>query len=222
MVRLPSWRVLRSCGRCCYDARVKRVLVFLVCAALLMVAWAATTEPERIVNDKYHFAFTCEASSIISYQKGGSGFTCFHQPQGDDAAKYALLVFGSGNLDVSTKAVEEAGLVGESGNVGINNQVDLDRAMVAEMKVAGHTNGGMAKIQLANGETLEVPFATWSRRSSGKTHYALNYVVLHEHKFVNVQVESEQPLSKAQVEWLTTKLELLLPELSIPTPAPGS
>jgi hypothetical protein len=181
-------------------------------------AWAATTEPERIVNDAYHFAFICEANSLITFKKGVNGFTCFHQAQ-ESSPAYALLVYGSGDLDVSTEAVKTAGLKGKAGNIAITTQQDLDKVELAEMRVAGYTNAGTADVTVPGGTKLAVPYATWSKRAGAKTHYALAYVVLHEHKFLNVQVESEQPLTSAQLDWLTTELELL-PATTVPVPAP--
>jgi hypothetical protein len=187
-------------------------------------ARAQTAQPQRIVNDAHHFAFTAEAGSIITYKDGGNGFTCFHQPQagvkGD--SEYGLLVFASPDYGMSEDGAKAAGLSDKSqANAGsITTQARLDELVAADMKALKRRKGGEASVAVEDGKPQRVPFYLWQRSVGAKTHYALMYVVLQGGEFIAVQAENDVPFSPAQLDWLTGKLELL--KLPATTAAPSS
>lgn len=194
-------------------------LVALVAGAVCLVvalatpAYSQTTEPERVVNDAHHFAFTTEASSIVTFQKGGNGLTCFHQPQagvkGD--SEYALRVFSSPDYSMSPEGAKAAGLsAAKPGAAGdITTQARLDELVAIDMKALKRQKGGTATVAIEGGKPLSVAYYTWQRSANGKTHYALMYVALQGTEFIAVQVENNAPFSRRQVDWLTSQLELL-------------
>ena len=199
-------------------------------SALLLLALpvqAATDKPTRILNDKYHFAFTVEAGSEISYQDGGVGLMAKHVPPGadeGDPADYGLLVYGSPRMRLTPAEAEEAGFKREEMLLApkdIASQVKLDAIFGAGMAEKQHQVAGQASVKLGDTrKSLKVPYYTWSQTVGGQTAYALMYLVMHKDGFIYVQAESKQPFSTAQEKWFTTRLELLeVKDPAAPKPA---
>ncbi len=190
--------------------------LLITCTLLLALpALAATTKPTRIVNDKYHFAFTVEANSEISYQEGGVGLSARHVPEGaaeTDPADYGLLVYGSPRMRLTPAEAEAAGFKREETHLvpaDIPGQARLDEIFEASMGQKQHKPVGKASVKLGDTrKTLNVPYYKWSQKVGSQTAYALMYLVLHKDGFIYVQAESRQPFSSAQEKWFTTRLEL--------------
>lgn len=203
-----------------------RSIVGLALAACLLLAalpaWAQVEEPTRVTNDLFRFAYTFEANSLVSYEEGGNGFNCIHNPQGGGkgtAADYGMQVFGGVVMTFSKDEAAAAKLDPPEATTltaaEIRNNTRLSELMKAAMGAHERQSAGDAVIKVEDGSTVKVPYFTWSKTAAGKTHFALMYVVLHGDTFINVQVESTRPFSKAQEQWFTTKLELLKQPITV-------
>jgi hypothetical protein len=198
----------------------------LACA---LSALAQTDAPTRVENPRYGFAFTVEANSLVTYPENGDGFSCIHNPQGGGKgtqADYGLLVFGSPMYMVTADEAKAAKLDPPTEHTltvdDVKTNTRWDEIFTAAMSSHGWKPAGDASVKVVDGATLKTPYFIWNTMKGAKTHYALMYVLIHEDAFVTVQVESSRPLSKAQVEWFTNKLELLKSAPPAPTPAPAS
>ncbi|MCC7476883.1 hypothetical protein IT575_00365 [bacterium] len=187
-------------------------LGLLACALLS----AATDKATRIVNDKYHFAFTVEANSEISYQDGGVGLLAKHVPEGADAtdpADYGLLVYGSPRMRLTPAEAEAAGFPREEKHLtaaDLGSQQRLDEVFEASMAQKKHSPSGKASVKLAgSAKSISVPYYKWSQKVGAQTAYALMYIALHQDGLIYVQAESRKPFTAAQEKWFTTRLELL-------------
>jgi hypothetical protein len=178
-------------------------------------AFAVTFEATRVLNQKYHFAFTVEPSCEISYQENGVGLQARHIPAGADAssaADYGLLVYGSPAMRLTPAEAEAAGLPRQEQRLStkdITTQARLDEIFAASMLLKDKKPVGKAKVKLADGKLLNVPYYSWSQKVGNQTAFALMYIALHGEGFIYVQAESKKEFGRKQVEWFTSKLELL-------------
>ena len=181
-----------------------------------LVAIAQVTEATRVENDRYAFAYTVEANSLVTYPENGDGFSAIHNPAGATKGTqpdYGMLVYGTQGHLISKKEAEALGLEPAEEQVLMPDDLGTNERLqeivkvtneLAELKPAGN-----ASVKMPDGTTLAVPYYKWSKSIGVKTHYALAYKVLHGDGFINVQVEGSRPFSKQIEGWVTTKLELL-------------
>lgn len=183
--------------------------------AMVWTAGAQTDKPTRAVNDRYHFAFTFEANSLVTYPENGDGFSCVHNPQGggkNTKPDYGLLVFGSPYYNFTADEAKAAKLGDKAMTLAVadvRTTSRLSEILRTAMETHGYKVGGEAVIKVEDGPSVRLPYFSWSEKVRDKTHYALMYVTIHGDAFITVQVEASQPLSPQQVSWFSTKLELL-------------
>jgi hypothetical protein len=183
--------------------------------AMVWTAGAQTDKPTRAVNDRYHFAFTFEANSLVTYPENGDGFSCVHNPQGggkNTKPDYGLLVFGSPYYNFTADEAKAAKLGDKEMTLAVEDvhtTSRLSEILRTAMETHGYKVGGDAVIKVEDGPSVRLPYFSWSEKVRDKTHYALMYVTIHGDAFITLQVEASQPLSPQQVSWFTTKLELL-------------
>lgn len=190
------------------------LIAMLVLTAL--AAYAQVTQATRVENERYLFAFTVEANSLVTYPENGDGFSVIHNPAGavkGTQPDYGLLVYGNMGHLVNKKEAEALGLDPAEEQVLMPDDVvtndRLQEIIRVTNELAGNKPAGNATVKLPDGKTINVPYYTWSKTVGAKTHYALAYQVLHDGGFINVQAEGSKPFSKSVETWLTTKLELL-------------
>jgi hypothetical protein len=202
---------------------MRRVLLtlLLLLLTLSLAARADNDKPLRVANERYYFAFTVEPGTKVTYEKDGVGFSSTHVPPGAEKADYGLLVYGSPAMHLDAEDAAAAKLPAEETMLQASSFTDAAKwatAFKAIMVSRGNKVGGDATVKTAGG-SVKVPYATWQQSFAGKTRHALMYVALHGDSFVYVQVESSSAFNKAQLDWLTTKLELLKPPAPKAAPA---
>ena len=192
------------------------VILFAALALMAVAAYAQVTEDTRVENARYLFAFTVQANTLVQYPENGDGFSGIHNPSGavkGTQPDYGILVYGNMGHLVSKKEAEALGLEPAEEQVLMPDDVVTNDRLQEIIRVsndlAGLEPAGNAAVKLPGGGTLSVPYYTWSKTVGVKTHYALAYQVLYDGGFINVQAEGSKPFSKANLQWLTTKLELL-------------
>jgi len=192
------------------------ILAGIAVLAAAAAAFAQVAEPTRVVNDVYHFAYTVDANSLVTYEEGGNGFSCIHNPAGGGKGTtpdYGMQVFAGPVMKLTAEEAKLAKLeppvatVLAGADVGDNTR--MGEIMKGAMAAHERQPAGEATVKVEGGSGVKAPYFTWSKTAAGKTHYALMYVVVHGDYFINVQVEASRPLTKAQEQWFTTKLELL-------------
>jgi hypothetical protein len=199
------------------------ISAMVVLAALLLatVASADTAKPERVINERYSFGFTVEPASLVTFEKGGVGFSATHKLL-EGTPDYGLLVFGSPYQRLSAADAKAAKLATAEEQVlaakDAGGYAAWGKTFAAVCDSRGRKKAGEASIRLPDGATLKTPYYTWSQTVLGKTHYAMTYVVVHADAFVSVQAESSRPFTDAQLKWLSSKLELLEPVATVNKP----
>jgi hypothetical protein len=198
---------------------MRNYLALAMGLAVLFTALAVLAQVEeatRVDNARYHFAFTVEANTLVTYPENGDGFSGVHNPSGavkGSQPDYGILVYGTQGHLVSKKEAEALGLTPPDEQVLMPDDVKTNERLQEIVKtcnkLAKLEPAGTATVKLPDGTKLSVPYYKWSKTAGAKTHYALAYKVLHGDGFINVQVEGSKPFSKAMEQWLTTKLELL-------------
>jgi len=188
---------------------MKKLAYILVMLTLATAALAA--DSSRVENKQYKFAFTFEGGTELKYEEDGVGFDGSHVPANAKRADYGILVFGSPAMTLSASEAQAAKLGKEAMLLEAKDVADDKKwaaAFSAIMDARKATRAGDAVVKSGKA-SVKVPYYTWKQELLGQTHHALMYVVKHGDSFIYVQVESNKDLSKAQQQWMATKLELL-------------
>ncbi|MBN2081525.1 hypothetical protein JW859_04870 [bacterium] len=193
-------------------------LLILTGLVLAMPALAQVTEPTRVENDTFHFAFTVEAGSLVMFEMDGPGFESTHNPQGGGKGTqpdYKLTVLGDYVAVLNEAQAEAAKLEHPEGEgvvlyvEDVSNNTRYNEIMKDAMSAADREPEGEAVIAVENGASIKVPYFIWSKTVATRTNYGLMYSVIHGDAFVAVQVVSNRPFTKQQISWFISKLELL-------------
>jgi len=193
-------------------------LMVLASLALALPALAQVTKPTRVENDTFHFAFTVETGSLVMYEMDGPGFEATHNPQGGGKGTqpdYKLTVIGDYVAVLNEAQAEAAKLEHPEGEgvvlyvEDVSNITRYNEIMKDAMSAADREPEGEAVIAVEGGASIKVPYFIWNKTVATRTNYGLMYSVIHGDWFIAVQVVSNRPFTKQQINWLTTKLELL-------------
>jgi len=195
---------------------MKRIsLAVLIVLMSAVAAYAQVEEPTEVVNDSYHFSFTVEEGTLVTYEEGGIGFDAVHNPQGGGKGTqpdYGMRVYAGVHYYFTTDMAVAAKLDPPEetflSTTDVVNNTRFSELMKAAMSVYDRKPAGDAVVQVEEGASIKVPYFTWSRTVGVKTAYAMMYSVVHGDHFITVQVEGSRPFSNRQVEWFTTKLAL--------------
>jgi hypothetical protein len=201
-------------------------LVLLTLLLLSTTAHAQSDKPERLVVEQYHFAFTFEKGSIVTYSEGSNGASGIRFPDGastTESPDYRVLVYGKDGYLVSVAEARKSGIDPAEEQflqaTAYPTAEAWNEQFTKIMATHERTVSGQAIVKLGSGQTRSVPYFSWSRSIGDKTHYALMYVTIHNGAFIAVQVEGSRPFGEASISALTSKLELLDPPASPSAPA---
>ncbi len=187
------------------------------------LAFAQTDAPLDVNIERHNFNFTVMESSLVTYESAGEGFSAIYNSEGGGKGThpdFGLLVYGASSHLFSTKEAVAAGLVPPVESrvkaMDIDSQQTWQAMYSAQMEMNGRKQSGVATVTGTDGKAFEVPYYIWSQTVGLRTAHALTYVVLHEGAFIHVQVESSEPLSEGNKDWVISKLELVEPEVEQP------
>ena len=205
-----------------------RLLLFILTASLFMsvIAFAQSEKAERLVVDKFEFAYTFQAGSIITFREGSNGAEGIRFPEGASTSSdpdYRVLAFGQNQYLISLKEARDAGILpAEEQFLNASNFEDAaawDTQFADIMAVHGRSQSGTAEVKIGN-QTRLVPYYSWSVSVAGRKRYALMYVTPHRGRFIAVQVEGSKDFDDIALEAITTGLELIEPAAVDPQPVP--
>lgn len=199
----------------------KSALIILLLFSTAALAQSETAE--RLVVDQYHFAFTFEKSSVVTYSEGSNGASGIRFPENartTDDPDYRVLVYGKDSYLVSLAEARESGIDPAEEQFLQASAYATSEAWNEQftkiMATHERTVSGQATVRLGSGAIRSVPYFSWNRSIGSKTHYALMYVTIHSGAYIAVQVEGSKPFSDTSLGALTSKLELLDPPKSPP------
>ena len=190
------------------------LIMLLMCSPAI----AQSDKPERLAVEAYHFAYTFDTGSVVTYSQGSNGATGICFPKGGkttDEPLYRVLVYGKDSYLVSLAEARDSGIDPPQEQflqaAAFPTDIDWNDQFTKIMSTHERSISGQASIRLPGGKTRIVPYFAWDRTIGGRTHYALMYVTIHNGAFIAVQVEGSKPFSEAALKSLTTGLELTEP-----------